>query len=104
MNYLLAMVLVTVYGILIWLDSSSLTAGTTTSAEPARRGATLAIHSMLGYGGGFVGPLALGWTLDAMGGMSPIAWGVGFGVVSLVVASGRIAFDRLTPAAVKPPQ
>jgi len=103
-SYLVATVLVIVYGILIWLDSSSLTAGTTTSAEPARRGATLAIHSMLGYAGGFVGPLALGWTLDAMGGMSPIAWGVAFGVVSLVVAAGRIAFDRLTPASAKPTQ
>jgi len=99
MNYWLASVLVIIYGILIWLDSSSLTAGTTTMAEPSRRGATLAIHSMLGYAGGFVGPLALGWTLDAMGGMSQLAWGVGFGMTALVVLAGRIAFDRLSRTA-----
>lgn len=96
MNYLVATILVTAYGIVIWLDSSSLTAGTTTSADPERRGATLAVHTMLGYGGGFVGPLALGWVLDAMGGMSQLAWGLGFATTALVVLAGRIAFDRLS--------
>jgi predicted MFS family arabinose efflux permease len=61
MSYGLAAALLTVYGIVIWLDSSSLTAGTAGTAEPSRRGATLAVHSMLGYAGGFVGPLLVGW-------------------------------------------
>ena len=61
MSYGLAAVLLTIYGIVIWLDSSSLTAGTAGTAEPSRRGATLAVHSMLGYAGGFVGPLLVGW-------------------------------------------
>ena len=60
------------YGFVIWLDSSSLTAGTAGTAEPSRRGATLAVHSMLGYAGGFVGPLLIGFVLDAFGGMSDI--------------------------------
>jgi predicted MFS family arabinose efflux permease len=47
MSYVLAAVLLTIYGITIWLDSSSLTAGTAGTAEPFRRGATLAVHSML---------------------------------------------------------
>jgi MFS family permease len=98
-SYTLATVLVIVYAILIWLDSSSLTAGTTTNAEPSRRGATLAIHSMLGYGGGFVGPLALGWTLDAMGGMSRDAWGVAFAGVAVAVLLGRVAFAHLSRSA-----
>ncbi len=95
-SYALASVLIIVYGILIWLDSSSLTAGTTLYAEPGRRGATLAIHSMLGYSGGFVGPLVVGWTLDALGGNSPLAWGAAFAGMALVVLAGRIAFDRLS--------
>jgi len=94
-SYPLAAALVIFYGILIWLDSSSLTAGTTAFAEPSRRGATLAIHSMLGYAGGFIGPLAIGWTLDAMGGMSQFAWGVAFGTCALVVLAGRVAFGIL---------
>ena len=55
---------VLVYGLLIWSDSSSLTAGAAGSADPHRRGATLAVHSMAGYAGGFVGPIMMGWILD----------------------------------------
>jgi MFS family permease len=61
--------------LLIWLDSSSLTAGAAGSADPSRRGATLALHSMAGYAGGFVGPLMIGWILDLAGGMSRRAGG-----------------------------
>ena len=67
-SYLLAVALMLAYGVVIWLDSSSLTAGTAGTAEPARRGATLAVHSSLGYFGGFIGPLAVGWVLDFGGG------------------------------------
>jgi MFS family permease len=73
-SYALAAALVLVYGVLIWLDSSSLTAGAAGAADPARRGATLALHSMAGYAGGFVGPIAIGWILDLAGGMSPLGW------------------------------
>ena len=64
MSYALAVVLMTIYGVVIWLNSSSLTAGTAGTAEPSRRGATLAVHSMLGYAGGFVGPLMRRARLD----------------------------------------
>ena len=74
-SYAVAAVLMTLYGIVIWLNSSSLTAGTAGTAEPSRRGATLAVHSMLGYAGGFVGPLLVGWMLDLSGGMSQLGWG-----------------------------
>jgi dipeptide/tripeptide permease len=83
--------------VFIWLDSSSLTAGSAASADPSRRGATLAIHSMLGYGGGFVGPLAMGLILDWAGGMSPKAWAYGFGHIAVVVLIGRISFSLLRP-------
>ena len=48
-SYWLAVALLLVYGPIVWLDSSSLTAGAAGTAEPAQRGATLAVHSMLGY-------------------------------------------------------
>ena len=81
---------------IIWLNSSSLTAGAAGAADPARRGATLAVHSMLGYGGGFIGPLAVGWTLDLAGGMSPAAWGLAFGVVAVLMALA-LAFLAIRP-------
>ena len=96
-GYWIAVGLIVLYGMIIWLDSSSLTAGAAGSADPSRRGAQLAVHSMLGYAGGFVGPLAIGWTLDAAGGMSPIAWGLSFGVIAALMALGLIGFTLLRP-------
>jgi predicted MFS family arabinose efflux permease len=96
-SYLLAVVLLLVYGPVVWLDSSSLTAGTAGTAEPARRGATLAIHSMLGYAGGFVGPLAIGWTLDLSGGMSPGAWAAAFSMIAVLNVIALIVFRTMRP-------
>ncbi len=97
-GYWIAAALIVLYGIVIWLDSSSLTAGAAGSADPARRGATLAVHSMLGYAGGFVGPLMMGWVLDLSGGMSPLAWGLAFGSVAATMALALVAFAVLRPA------
>ncbi|HAT35445.1 MAG TPA: MFS transporter, partial [Rhodospirillaceae bacterium] len=58
--YLLVAGLCMVHGILIYADSSALTAGASGNAEPERRGAQLALHSMLGYGGGFAGSVVFG--------------------------------------------
>ena len=96
--YWLAVVAVVVYGGVIWLDSSSLTAGTAGSAEPRRRGATLAVHSMLGYAGGFLGPVVFGIVLDLSGGPSAFGWGVAFAHLAAIGLVGRIVFTRLGPA------
>jgi MFS family permease len=93
-----AAALVLIYAVLIWSDSSSLTAGSSGSAEPGRRGATLAVHSTLGYAGGFLGPLALGATLDLFGGASVLAWGVAFGHVTVALLVGALAFVWLRPS------
>ena len=96
--YVGAAVLVLLYAMLIWSDSSSLTAGSAGSAEPGRRGATLAVHSTLGYAGGFLGPLVLGVTLDALGGVSVVGWGLAFGHVSVALLLGAMVFVWLRPA------
>ena len=96
-SYPLAAGLVLLYGLLIWLDSSSLTAGAAGSADPARRGATLALHSMAGYAGGAVGPILIGWILDLSGGMSPMGWGLAFLHVAVIALLGQVAFVLLGP-------
>jgi predicted MFS family arabinose efflux permease len=96
-SYAIAAVLITVYGVVIWLDSSSLTAGTAGTAEPARRGATLAVHSMLGYAGGFVGPLLVGFVLDLSGGMSPVGWGMSFLSIAVLMAAALLTFWVIRP-------
>src|SRR5437867_2998966 len=96
--YAVAAAFILLYAVLIWSDSSSLTAGSAGSAEPGRRGATLAVHSTLGYAGGFLGPLALGATLDLFGGASVLGWGVAFGHVTVALLLGALAFVWLRPA------
>lgn len=96
-SYGLAIALMTVYTVIVWLDSSSLTAGAAGTAEPSKRGATLAVHSMLGYAGGFVGPLAVGWTLDAAGGASPFAWGLAFALIAALMGLALTVFWWLQP-------
>lgn len=96
-SYILATALILVYGFMISLDSSSLTAGTAGSAEPSRRGATLAVHSTLGYAGGFLGPLMIGWSLDVAGGMSPNSWMLAFSLVAACVLCSLIVFWIMRP-------
>ena len=70
-------------------------------SRPARRGATVAVHSMQGYAGGFIGPLAVGWTLDLSGGMWPLGWGLGFLVIAVLMAGALVAFLMIRPRELK---
>jgi len=84
--------LMLLYNVLIQIDSAALTTGAVMAAEPERRGATIAIHSLLGFGAGFVGPLAFGMVLDlAGGGTSSQAWGLAFVSMAVVGALGPLA-------------
>lgn len=75
--YLLVTWLSLLYGIMVTADSASLTAGAVAAAPAGLRGTTLAVHSTLGFGAAFLGPLAVGVVLDFFGG-TPLAWGMGF--------------------------
>lgn len=64
---------------LVMADSSALTAGVVTRAGERIRGATMAVHSMLGFGAGFIAPLLFGAVLDLAGGKTAApAWGFAF--------------------------
>jgi predicted MFS family arabinose efflux permease len=82
------LLLVFLWNAAIYLDSSALTAGTVQAADPALRGATMGLHSMLGYAGGFVGPLLAGVMLDWAGGEGDLAWGIAFGHVAFIMLAG----------------
>ena len=80
--WLLALVLI--YAITIPADSGALTSGMAASAVPANRGATMALHSTVGFGLSALGGWAGGVALDAMGGpSSPTGW---FAVFTLFAA------------------
>lgn len=91
----LAILLVLAWNAAIYIDSSALTAGTVQAADPPRRGATMGLHSMAGYAGGFVGPLGVGFALDVFGRDAVVGWGVAFGHVAVVTLAGMVVLLRL---------
>lgn len=87
--------LMAVYFMLITGDSAALTAGLVAAAEPGRRGASMALHSFLGFGAGFLAPLAFGAVLDLAGGNQRVsAWGFAFASLGLW-ALGAVIFSLL---------
>ncbi|WP_343031125.1 MFS transporter [Roseospira navarrensis] len=95
LSYPLVAGLAILYAGLIQLDSAALTTGAVETAPAGRRGATLALHSLLGFGAAFLGPVAFGIVLDLAGGReSTAAWGLAFGLVGLVGLAGVPALRR----------
>ena len=95
--YVLVAILCLIYGIFIYADSSALTAGASGNSHPAQRGGQLALHSMLGYGGGFAGSVIFGIVLDIAGGQTHGGWMAAFASVFLVLWIGPIAIWCLKP-------
>ncbi len=95
LSAVLAAALVIVWLAFIFLDSSALTAGTVQAADPAMRGATMGLHSMCGYTGGFIGPLGVGLALDLAGQNLLLGWGLGFAQLALVSMLGLVLVRRL---------
>ena len=53
----------------------SLTAGLVTSAQEGIKGAAMGLHSLLGFGGGLLGPAIFGFVLDLTGSRtSQVSW------------------------------
>jgi len=55
------------------------------SADKELRGATMGLHSMCGYAGGFIGPLGVGLVLDWAGNAD--GWGLAFGHLALITCT-----------------
>ena len=90
------------YSVAISADSAPLTAAAMAAAPAGRRGATMAVHSTLGFTAAALGTLAVGATLDAFGGESHAAWGFAFAVMGLTSLPGawRVGRRRTATAGV----
>ncbi len=98
LDYRLVALLCVAYGALVMADSSSLTAGAIERAYAGYRGATMAVHSSIGFLGAFLGPLLFGVVLDRSGGAKTIlGWGIGFATLGIAVACGPLALALLRP-------
>ena len=95
----LAVIVIVLWNAAIYLDSSALTAGTLSAAEKDHRGATMGLHSMCGYAGGFVGPPLAGLILDLVGRDTVTGWGLAFGHLDLITLSGLAVVRYFNQAA-----
>jgi MFS family permease len=87
-------IMVCLYFVAIMADSAALTAAMVAAADPAHRGATMAVHSFLGFGGALLAPFVFGVVLDAAGGeASARAWLMAFASLGAIGASGVFALS-----------
>jgi MFS family permease len=94
--FVLVVVLAFLYAVTVAGESASLTAGTVEKAAPGLRGATMAVHSSVGFLGAFIGPLIFGVVLDLLGGQaSLLAWGLAFATSGLAVIMGPLVLLTL---------
>ncbi len=75
-------------------DASALAAGAVVAADPARRGAALALFAFVGYTAAFIGPVAVGFALDAFGGGGhAIGWSAAFVTMALGSTGAGLAMQ-----------
>jgi predicted MFS family arabinose efflux permease len=84
--------LLLVYAFTVPADSGALTSGMTMAADPRFRGATMAMHSTVGFTLSALGAWAIGVALDLAGGPShPSAWMAAFTVLAAGILLGPVA-------------
>ena len=89
--------IVLVYGCFVTGESASITSGVIESAEKENRGATMAVHSSIGFIGSFLGPIGFGIVLNEFGGHnSSEAWFWAFSSTGIILMLGPLLFLLLT--------
>ena len=84
--------LLLVYALTVPADSGALTSGMTMAADPENRGATMAMHSTVGFSLSALGAWAVGVALDAGGGpANATAWTIAFAVLAFGILLGPLA-------------
>jgi predicted MFS family arabinose efflux permease len=84
--------LLLIYGLTVPADSGALTSGMAMSADPSHRGATMAMHSTVGFGLSAAGAWGAGAMLDLAGGpASASGWLAVFALLAASILLGPIA-------------
>jgi MFS family permease len=86
------------YSLTVSADSASLTAGAVGAALPRHRGATMALHTLIGFAAASLGPLAFGAVLDFAGSDQPRGWLFAFALLGAGVALGPLILRLMQPA------
>ena len=83
-SFHVALALLFVLGATSYGDAGAINGGLIASTTPETRSAALSLFGLMGFVSGFLGPLAVGLSIDAAGGASrPEAWMLAFAVMGL---------------------
>ena len=95
--FLLAALAALAVGFIAQGNFSNLTSGLLAVADPRNAGATMALYSCIGFGGGFLGTVLFGFTLDRFGGINQLAaWVASFGSSGIACLIGAAAMALLS--------
>ena len=85
-----------IYSAMIAFDSATLTGGMLRTIGPERKGATMALYSLIGFIGAALGPPLFGFVLDTAGGEELLsAWIAGFAVIACLVLLQPLIVSRV---------
>ncbi len=92
----LVLLLAVAHAVTITADSATITAGVIKAADSRYKGTTMAMYSVVGFVGAFLGPIIFGAVLDLSGGeRQPQAWGLAFASMAAVLMLGPLAVAKL---------
>jgi MFS-type transporter involved in bile tolerance (Atg22 family) len=93
--FLIVLAVLMLHGASSYGDAGAINGGLIASSRPDTRSAALALFGLLGFTSGFLGPLAVGITLQVTGGTSSAAaWLAAFLVVGLGSVVSAAAMRR----------
>ena len=96
-SYGLVVIACLVYGVVIMGESAVVTAGALGNAAPGERGATMAVHSTLGFLGAAIGPLMFGLILDSAGSDTLFGWWAAFAHLAMIMLLGPLILVWMKP-------
>jgi MFS family permease len=95
LHWAFVVLLLTAYAMLVMAESATLTAGLVAAAPPELRGAAMGLYSLVGFGGGMLGPAVFGAALDLAGGQARlVAWACGYAAIGAGCLSAPL-FGRI---------
>lgn len=99
-HWTIVMAILIAYSMLVMAESGTLTAGLVAAAPADLRGSAMGLYSLIGFGGGMLGPVVFGAALDAAGGAASwTAWIVGYAAIGAGVLVAPLAVRRFGRAA-----
>jgi MFS family permease len=99
LHWAIVMAILVAYAMLVMAESATLTAGLVAAAPPELKGAAMGLYSLIGFGGGMLGPAVFGAALDLAGGQgSNVAWVFGYAAIGAGCLLAPVAARLFRPA------